>query len=238
MLCPTSPFGNPSQLTQFRPRRHGPEALIQDAVVAQIPELFCPNLHSWTAASVPLGAGIPDLVVVSYYPQVFGLADTKLSDAQILAYLRAVGKARLETIAERMRISPRELHSRLTCLVEASAVETSSNTFSLSPPWREILPEIITIEVKVSNWQRAAEQAARNRIFAHRSYVALPAKIARRVRAQALFSDLGIGLISVSEDDLASVIRKPRRTHPTVWTYYYHLASLLARSHTKHALYC
>ena len=238
MLCPTSPFGDPSQVTQFRSRRHGPEALIQDTVVAQIRELFCPNLHSWTAASVPLGAGIPDLVVVSYDPQVFALANAELSDAQILAYLRAVGKARLETIAQRMGTSRRKLHSRITCLVEASALETSSNTFSLSPPWREILPEIITIEVKVSNWQRAIEQAARNRIFAHRSYVALPAKIAQRVRAQSLFGDLGIGLISVSEDDSASVIRKPRRTRPTVWTYYYQLASLLARSRTKDALYC
>lgn len=220
----------PSPVTQFRPRRHGPEAIMQDIVTGRIPELFAPNQHSWTASSVPLGAGIPDLVVVSYNPQVFALTNVELADAQILAYLRAVGKARLETIAQRMRTSPKKLSDRLDCLVEGAAIETSSNTFSLSPPWRQILPEIITIEVKVSNWQRAIEQAARNRIFAHLSYVALPDKTALRVRTEALVGQLGIGIISVSGDGAASVIRKPRRTRPTVWTYYYQLASLLARS--------
>ena len=230
MACPMSPVADSIPVTQFRPRRHGPEAIIQDIVAGHIPELFCPSPQSWTAASVPLGVGIPDLVVVSYNPQVFALANIELTDAQILAYLRAVGKARLETIAQRMGTSPKKLGDRLTRLVEASAIETTSNTFSLSPPWRQILPEIITIEVKVSKWQRAIEQAARNRIFAHLSFVALPEKIAQRIRKQASLGDLGIGLISVSENGAAAVIRKPRRTHPTVWTYYYQLASLLARS--------
>lgn len=223
-------------LTQFRPRRQGPEALIQDIVAGQIPELFCLSPHSWTAASVPLGAGIPDLVVVSYYPEVFALASVELPDAQILAYLRAVGKARLETIAERMGTSPKKLSCRLSSLVDAEAIETSSNTFSLSPLWRQILPEIITIEVKVSNWQRAIEQAARNRIFAHLSFVALPEKVAQRVRTEPLLGDLGIGLISVSEDAIATVIRKPRRRSPTVWTYYYRLASFLLGAARTNAL--
>jgi len=225
-----SPLADPIPVTQFRPRREGPEAVIQDIVACQIPELFSTSPDSWTAASVPLGAGIPDLVVVSYNPQVLALATVELSDAQILAYLRAVGKVRIETIARKVRTSEKKLRPRLTYLIEASAIENSSNTFSLSPAWRHILPEIITIEVKVSKWQRAVEQAARNRIFAHLSYVALPAKIAQRIRTQASLGNLGIGLISVSEDGAASVIKKPRRTRPMVWTYYYQLASILARS--------
>ncbi len=230
MLCPMTPATVPMSVTQFRPRRHGPEALMQDRVAGQIPELFCPSSHSWTGASVPLGAGVPDLVVVSYNPQVFALANVEISDAQILAYLRAVGKARLETIAQRMGTSPKKLTDRLSCLVDASAIETSSNTFSLSPLWRQILPEIITIEVKISKWQRAIEQAARNKIFAHLSFVALPEKVAQRIRTESRLTEIGIGLISVSEDGEATVVRKPRRSRPIVWTYYYQLASLLARS--------
>lgn len=219
-----------ANVTQFRPRRQGPEVLIQDIVAGNIPELFSPGSHSWTAASLPLGAGIPDLVVVSYYPQVFALSNVELTDAQILAYLRAVGKARLETIAERIRTSPKRVSTRLSGLVDAEAIETSANSFSLSPLWRQILPEIITIEVKISNWQRAIEQAARNRIFSHLSFVALPNKLALRIRTEPLLRDLGIGLISVFEDATATVITQPRRTRPTVWTYYYRIASLLARS--------
>jgi hypothetical protein len=104
MISPISPVTD--SITEFRPRRHGPESHMQDIVAAQIPELFCPRPNSWTAASVPLGADIPDLVVVSYYPEVFALANVELTNAQILAYLRAVGKARLETIAERMGSLP------------------------------------------------------------------------------------------------------------------------------------
>jgi len=230
MLSPMSSVADSNAVTQFRPRRQGPEALMQDIVAGHVPELFNRNIHSWTASSLPLGAGIPDLVVVSYYPQVFALTNVDLADAQILAYLRAVGKARLETIAERIGASPKKLSTRLSSLIDAEAIRTSANTFSLSPLWRQILPEIITIEVKISNWQRAIEQAARNRIFAHLSFVALPEKVAERIRTEPLIRDLGIGLISVSEDAGATVIRKPRRTRPSVWTYYYRLASILARS--------
>jgi DNA-binding Lrp family transcriptional regulator len=224
------PISDPISMPQFRARRHGPESLMQDIVAGQIPGLFCTSPNSWTAASVPLGAGVPDLVVVSYCPQVFALANAELTDAQILAYLRAVGKARLETIAERMGTSPKKLRNRLSCLVDAEAIEISSNSFSLSPLWRQILPEIITIEVKVSKWQKAIEQAARNRIFAHLSFVALPGAVAHRVRTEPRLRDLGIGLISVSEDTTATVIKRPRRRQPIVWTYYYRLASILARS--------
>ena len=208
-------------VTQFRARREGPEALMQDAVVHRIPDLLFPSHNSWTAASLPLGAGVPDLVVVSYDPQVFALAHVDLTDAHILAYLRAVGKARLDTIAERIGTSPKKISGRLSSLVEAEALATTANTFSLSPLWRQILPEIVSIEVKVSKWQRAIEQAARNRIFAHRSFVALPQKVVERIRSEKVIAELGIGLISVSEDGTAKVVKKPRRRHPTVWTYYY-----------------
>ncbi len=124
-------------VTQFRARREGPEALIQDVVVDNLPRLLNPTKDSWTAASLPLGAGIPDLVVVSYEPQVFALANVELDDAEILAYLRAVGKARFDTIAERIGGSPSILSRRLYNLVEAEAVVSSSNTFSLTPIWRQ-----------------------------------------------------------------------------------------------------
>jgi DNA-binding Lrp family transcriptional regulator len=216
--------------TQFRARREGPEALIQDVVVENIPRLLKPTKDSWTAASLPLGAGIPDLVVVSYEPQVFALANVELEDAEILAYLRAVGKASLNTIAQRMGGSPSSLSRRLYNLVEAEAVVSCSNLFSLMPVWRKILPEIVTIEIKVANWQRAIEQAARNRIFAHMSFVALPERVSQRVRTEPIFRTLGIGLISVADDDNAVIVRKPRRKRPAVWTYYYQLASILARN--------
>lgn len=230
MLHQRATLTSTNLVTQFRARREGPEALIQDVVVDNIPRLLNPTKDSWTAASLPLGAGIPDLVVVSYEPQVFALANVELEDAEILAYLRAAGKARLDTIAERMGGSPSNLTKRLYNLVEAQAVVSSADTFSLTPVWRQILPEIVTIEIKVANWQRAIEQAARNRIFAHLSFVALPEKVSQRISTEPALRTLGIGLISVADDGSAVIVRAPRRRRPAVWTYYYQLASILARS--------
>lgn len=230
MAYSSIPYASSVPLTQFRSVRPGPEALIQDNVARQIPDLFCLSTHSWAGTSVPIGAGVPDLVVVTYNPQVFALANIELSDTQILAYLRAVGKCRLETIAEKFKTSPEKIGHRLDCLIETAVVKVSCETFSLSPSWKDILPEIVTIEVKVSDWRRALRQAARNRIFAHLSFIALPEKIAQRVYTDELFQQNGIGLISVSESGSAAIIKRAQRANPVVWTYYYKLASFLAKS--------
>lgn len=219
-------------VTYFRPRRPGPEAVIEDRVAAQIPTLFRERRQCrWTAGSVPLGAGMPDLVIVAYKPLALALADADLSDAQILGYLRAVRSARLDTIAERLRVPNRSMSRRLHRLVEARVLRvTADETFSMTSGCRDVLPEIITIEVKVDNWQRAAEQSRRNRIFSHRSFVALPNLVAERVQDQPAFTRFGLGVLGVKESGGVSVIRDARRGRPMVWTYYYQLATLIGRS--------
>lgn len=219
------------EITHFRPRRPGPELAIQDMVAKRASSFIrASDADVWTAASLPLGAGEPDLVVVSYHRDVLALANVDISHAEILAYLRIVGRARLATIADRLRTPEKAVRKRLEALVDARALSVSDDLFTLPPLWKEILPEIVTIEVKVSDWQRAVEQAARNRIFAHCSYVALPQRTAQRVQMEPLFRRLGLGLVGVTEEKVIEVIRKPRRRQPVVWTYYYKLASVLARS--------
>jgi hypothetical protein len=205
---------------------------MQDAVARGIPQLWSSDSTPvWTAASLPVGAGIPDLVAASYSPQVFALAQLEKSNPYLLAYLRAAGPARIETIAARIGVSTRSASRQVGELVAAQVVINVSKTaFVLSPIWRHILPEVITIEVKVSDWQTAVKQAARNRIFSHRAFVALPAAIATRIRKERLVSQLGLGLIAVWGDNTITLLRKPRRRWPIVWAYYYHVASALARS--------
>jgi hypothetical protein len=181
---------------------------------------------------LPLGAGIPDLVIASYHRQVLALAAVEIADSDILAYLRVVGRAKPDTIAERLRTSALIVRKKLQTLLDLEALAVSGDeVFTLASPWRQILPEIVTIEVKVADWQRALEQASRNRIFAHRSYVALPQPTAERVRSQPMFARLGLGIIGVAPDQSVTVVRKPRRRQPLVWAYYYRLASLLARNY-------
>jgi hypothetical protein len=217
------------KVREFRPQRPGPEAELQKAVTRQLVELF-PSGDGpvWAGSSVPLGAGMPDLVMVAYQPEVFTLADLECASAEILAYLHAVRGARLSTILQQTNRRRRLTIRCLNGLVEAEAVCERSGLFSLAPLWRDVLPEIVTIEAKIKNWQGAVEQAARNRVFAHRSFVALPESLANRVRSEGVLQQLGLGLLSVGDDLGARISRRARRHRPRVWSYYYKLATLLA----------
>lgn len=216
-------------ITHFARRRPGPEATIEDAVALQIPYLFqSRRLPLWTARSASIGAGRPDLVAVSYEPRVLALAELQELKPDILAYLRGIRCARLETIADRLDSPRQQMARRLERLAELDVVGRQDETFWLLPRWRYILPDVVSIEVKVSDWGKAVQQAARNRIFAHRSFVAVPEWVAQRVRREPVFRELGIGLLAVSNGDEVTVVRRARREKPIVWTYYYRLASLAA----------
>lgn len=219
------------EITQFRPRRPGPESLIQEMLEKRVHSFLGPTaVDIWTAAALPLGAGVPDLVVASYHRDVLALAHVDISDSEILAYLRAVGRARLQTISQRLQMPEKAAQKRLNALLDARALSVCDDVFVLPPQWKEILPEIVTIEVKVADWRRAVEQASRNKIFAHRSYVAVPLSVAERIRMEPLFTQLGLGLVGVDDDKGLQIVRKARHRQPVVWTYYYRLAVVLARS--------
>lgn len=225
----TTPWnqGRAMQITYFRRRRPGPESRLEDAVADRIPALFPETC--WAGGSVPVGAGVPDLVIVRCEPRVFALANVPVPNAQILAYLRAVGCARASTIANRIGQPEPVIIRCLHGLVEVQAVAAEANAYRLSPEWREILPEIATVEVKVANWRKAVEQASRNRIFAHKSFVAFPQKTAERVSREEAFQKTGIGLLGISDDNEVQVIRRPVRRSPRVWSYYYQLAYFAAK---------
>jgi hypothetical protein len=214
----------------FRPRKRGPESIIENIVANQIPHFFTSEANTlWAAGSPPIGAGMPDLVAVSYEPQVFALAQVEMPIIHVLAYLRAVGCARLETIIGRTGIPHKTTLRYLNDLVELEAVARVDDTYSLLPVWRQILSEIVTIEVKVTNWKRAIDQAARNRIFSHRSFIALPDIVAKRIQSEPIFRKLGIGLLSVGDGHTVSVVRHSRYHKPRVWEYYYEIAFLAAK---------
>jgi hypothetical protein len=213
----------------FRKRRMGPELDLENILAEQLPDLFDHlNYPRWTAGSLPIGAGAPDLTVVACEPQVAGLTRTRQPDIHILAYLRTVRWARLETVQEKVRRPEEAVRECLNSLLEVGAISELSGTFSLVPIWRSILPSVTTIEVKVSDWRRAVAQANRNRIFAHQSFVALPESLADRVLREPVFSHLGIGVMSIGPQGKVVIHRRARKHRPRVWSYYYRLASLSA----------
>jgi hypothetical protein len=70
--------------------------------------------------------------------------------------------------------------------------------------------EVRSFEIKVKDWRRAARQAFLNAPYFHRSFVVLPANTQRQIDLQS-FTDLGIGLMEVSEDGtLIELLSSPR----------------------------
>ena len=213
----------------FRARRPGPESRLEDSVVSSFPDLFGSRTEPiWLGGSIPVGAGEPDLVWASYRS---GVARTSLAkaDAWLLGYLRGVRGAKLETVVLRTHRPIREIQRRLERLVASGAVLESDGVFRMASEWRDILPQIIAVEVKVSDWRRANQQALRNYTFAHQSFVALPEKTAHRVRSAPEFAKSGVGVIATC-DSMCRVIRPARRRTPMVWSQYYLLAAMIGQS--------
>ena len=227
-VLPTTPSA-PGQVSFFRPRRGGLECAIEDCVIDHLPALFGSAHPVWLAGSVPLGAGIPDLIVASYQTLVVDLAEAGVVETNILAYLRVVNRARSDTIATRLRLSPKIAKHRVRMLLEAEALTDCAGSVSLTPVCRDILPEVTAIEVKVANWQRALSQALRNRTFAHRSFIALPVEVAARVRRAPALLQSGIGVIAIAADGDATVMKQAASGQPKVWSYYYRLAALVGQ---------
>ena len=138
-------------VTYFRARIDGPELVIEDAVAHSVKKLFqTDSLRLWTGGSIPLGAGHPDLVVVAMKPNIAALAYVEMANVEILAYLRAVGRAGVSKISQRTGLSAKATERSLDSLSEIDAVDSHRGIYAIDPGYRDVLPEIVTIEAKVS----------------------------------------------------------------------------------------
>lgn|SRR5215213_4263905 len=216
------------RISEFRFARTGPEADVQNAVLLNLNRLFpTETFFSWTAVSLPIGAGLPDIVLVRCYPAVVRLEYSQPRDAEILALLRSSSLSAVE-ISQRLRRSTKEVEADVDELRHRSILAVEGDRISLVQDYRDVLREVITIEAKVSNWQKAVAQAARNTIFSNYSYVAMPEIVSRRVRQHQEFQLQGVGIVAINAQGEAWVTKRPRRHRPKVWAYYYQLAILAA----------
>lgn len=171
---------------------------------------------------------MPDLAVVVFRAQPTELEVLTGTGAQVLAYLRTVRCASADRIAARLCVHSASVQATLGDLTERKIVDCVSGSYRLESAWRRPLREVVSIEAKVSDWRRAVAQAARNRVFSNRSFVALPEPVAMRVRRADVFGLLGVGVIGVSDTGDARIVRPARRQAPSVWAYHYELVGLAA----------
>jgi hypothetical protein len=221
-------------INYFNQRIPGPEVLLEDAVSSYLPSLLDASCNfMWAAGSMSIGAGKPDLIIASFNPVVYNLRDIHIHNLYILACLREIGKANPKTIASKIGKTTDEILSASKPLIEKGIVINKSDNLFISKEWKNILPTIIAVEAKVSKWQEAVNQANRNRIFAHHSFIALPEKSAIRVQNHSVFHQFGIGILGVSEQGSVRLIRSAEHNTPKVWAYYYQIALQISKSYIQ-----
>jgi len=216
-------------IREFRPSPDGPEQALEAAVSASAWNLMrSPRAMTWAGAHPVIGAGLPDLVLLAWRRLRPPRPPLESADAEVFAYLRGVSRIRPTTLAARLRLPEHRVEERLDRLRGLRAVKRRGTAYSIAPRWRDILAEVITIEAKVSKWRRAIQQARRNRLFAHRSYVALPEHLVPRVSTDAGFLASGVGLLAVDDGGAMLLVREATVGMPRIWVYYYRLAVLAA----------
>ena len=217
-------------VTYFRKRTPGVESILEDRIADQLNSLFNPRPEPyWVAGSIPLGASRPDLLMVYYGYEVFSPTPLDKLSISVLAFLRCVDEAKPSTIEVMLSIPEYLVEEKLIELKAKNVIVRSHNSYSISNIWKEILPEVISIEIKVSNWKKALQQAKLNRIFSHKSYIAVPDAIAERVSNTPNFRSTGIGLISISLESQSNVLIEAANLRPKVWSYYYSIAAQLGK---------
>lgn len=112
---------------------------------------------------------------------------------------------------------------RLTALNEPWGVSSFAREFDYSSGRTDVVAadergDVVAFEAKLASWRKALAQAFRNRCFAHRSYVVLPANTAyRALRFEPEFRRRGVGIFMVSESGLVELIQSASESPCLKW---------------------
>jgi hypothetical protein len=222
-------FGKIMLVPSYATLRPGPEAGLVESLIGWSSEWARRQSdRAWVAASVPIGAGKPDLVLATFRSELTPLGKATAHHARLLAYLRGVRRASPSTISARLTMQLATVAATLQSLTDAGALIPAGESYELSLPWRQILPQITAVEAKVSDWKRAVCQASRNRVFAHQCFVALPLAVADRAAHDSLVREYQVGVLAIADDGSVRVVRPSPSRRPLTWFYYYYLALAIA----------
>lgn len=209
----------------FESPREGPELQLQAAVCSSLAQLLDDHdLPTWAGVALPVGGGIPDVLAASYHPCIETLSSLNLEQIALMSYLSSVRSASSNTISKRTnRVASRVL-GHLEELLSRGVVVKIGEAYRLGNRWKCVLTDLVAIEVKVSDWRRGLQQASRNRLFAERSYLAVPLRTAKRIKHDSFARSSGIGILGISEDGSIQIVKRSRRQKPRIWSYYYRVA--------------
>lgn len=108
-----------------------------------------------------------------------------------------------------------EIRSPLEWLISNGFVEKEGEKVRTAPSLRRHVTTSYAVELKISDWKRGLNQAARAKSFAEYQYVALPSNyVHRAVDNLEYFSKYNVGIISITEEGNCTIEYSPDREQP------------------------
>ncbi len=170
-------------------------------------------------AELPLEHGRPDLLALTPSGKEYAsrLAQTghKALSTPALRVLQEVSVrgTPVRQLGVEHNMSASTVLKHLASLRAFGYIRVVDDVAFIERPYAAPFTEIHAIELKLSNWTKAAEQASLHRVFADRVSIAIDASFIHRVDCASLRS-AGIGLFEVGDESRFYEIVPPRRQLP------------------------
>jgi len=157
------------------------------------------------ANEIRMGIGIPDIVVGYNLPE----KHENIVDYYALKLFSHIVENNLKNIneiVEFLMLPKAHIMKYIRLLKDKNIISTNEEVIIINKRIdKESLGINISIEAKVKDWRMGLLQAQRYLSFSDYSYVALPENSIKNVDEKR-FTNSGIGLLSISEDDIHEVI--------------------------------
>jgi predicted transcriptional regulator len=203
-------------LLRRRPLTEGPEQrLLAGALVS-----FCAGFRSPSVVlqEVQLPTGVPDAIAVLLRRGDVELAHERLGlsrdDLRLFQHIASIRKTTVDDLALALRWGAADLRRAVTALEAAGLVhETTRRVQARRLSDIFLARQIIAIEAKMSDWQRALRQAIGNTWFASHSYILLPdRRLPREVLTEA--ARFGVGVLTFDGQKTRTRLRALARKLP------------------------
>ena len=213
-------FDRNDRAVRFRKRvaKSGPEAHLVDAFMSEYVRKLEGSGDDYAVFYEPqMPTGYPDCVVVRYDAKAYStwkkdaepLSD---SDMRVLHYLAVSHGGTAQSISKNTGYREAELALILNRLAKRSFVKRIGSRWVAAPMGRSCgIEKVVTIEAKISDWNRVIDQAVLNRTFANESYVLVPVRqptpmVLREARSS------GVGVYTMPTGSAYRKVQSPAMT--------------------------
>lgn len=168
------------------------------------------NLEAFIAREIPVQYRVVDMAIFISNDETPNMSERKdvwrpfkylnSTALDILSLFCVYKEVSISRIVKNLYLSPKTINDYLNKLLSHCLIEKISKLKYKATEWINLLPKkMVSIEMKLSNWQGALEQAIFNKRFSEYSFVAIDEdRLPKYTNITKIFAENDIGLISVN----------------------------------------